>query len=143
MRGITTCFNFTMTGIALFVLWYQWNIFVIGVINLAGQTSSPSGIITGGLNAWHLYFPCRMYALPIHLTIKYPCVSLSLSLKSYHDIFHSWCQVRFTYILSTNVCQLQTSFTPLYFVHIAPNISNWLSRIPTQSSLVIQNSCSS
>ena len=22
------------------------------------------------------------------------------------DIFHSWCQVRFNYILSTNVCQL-------------------------------------
>ena len=42
---------------------------------------------------------------------------LSSVLKSYHYIFHYWCQVRFTYIISTNVCQLQTSFTPIYFVH--------------------------
>ena len=31
------------------------------------------------------------------------------------SVFHPWFQVRFTYILSTNVCQLQTSFTPIYF----------------------------
>ena len=58
------------------------------------------------------------------ITIQYTITPLVqvfclLIFKSYHDIFHSWCQVRFTYILSTNVCQLQTSFTPLYFVHLA------------------------
>ena len=41
-----------------------------------------------------------------------------LALKAYHNIFHSWCQVRFTYIIGTNVCQLQTSFTSIYFVHL-------------------------
>ena len=40
-------------------------------------------------------------------------------LKSYHNIFHSWYYIRFTYILSSNVCQLQTSFTPIDFLNLA------------------------
>ena len=28
--------------------------------------------------------------------------------QSYHNIFHSWCYIRFTYIIGTNVFQLQT-----------------------------------
>ena len=39
--------------------------------------------------------------------------------KSYHNIFHSWCYIRFTYIIITNVFQHQTSFTPIDFVHLA------------------------
>ena len=39
-------------------------------------------------------------------------------LKSYHNIFHSCCYIRLTYILSTNVCQLQNYFTPINFVHL-------------------------
>ena len=39
--------------------------------------------------------------------------------KSYLNIFHPWCLIRFTYILGTNVSQLQTSFTTIDFVHLA------------------------
>ena len=41
-------------------------VFLIGVMNLAGKTISTSRIITGGSNAWHVYFPCRIYALTFH-----------------------------------------------------------------------------
>ena len=61
-------------------------------------------------NSCSSWLPCTLSPL------LYKC-SVSV-LKSYHYIFHPWCQVRFTYNLSTNVCQLQTSFTPIYFVHL-------------------------
>ena len=58
-----------MTGIDSFGSWYKYEVFLVVVINLAGPNSSTSGIMNGVSDALHVYFSCKVYALPVPQTI--------------------------------------------------------------------------
>ena len=67
----------------------------------------------------HQSILCILYCSPF-LKKSPPLYKCFVSVfQSYLYIFHPWCYIRFTYILDTNFCQLQTSLTPINLVHLA------------------------